>query len=167
VESPRYHRYHKQPDLSFFCAVGRATVVHRGRDLVEHSKLAPRGELGKKMVFGTVVYMTLLTPDLMRHTFLYAQPIRDCMVRITPTLSSLKSCLSTTTCQIRKWTASSSNLKALPLYVALLGTFTISYSCQLRDHAKIHGIQSLDCMIFYNSLQGLRECEQGCSFLLG
>jgi len=98
VESPRYHRYHKQPDLSFFCAVGRATVVHRGRDLVEHSKLAPRGELGKKMVFGTVVYMPLLTPDLMRHTFLFAQPITECMVRITPTLSSWKSCLSTTTC---------------------------------------------------------------------
>jgi len=38
-------------------------------------------------------YMPLLTPDLMRHTFLFAHPIRECMVRITPPLS----CLSTTT----------------------------------------------------------------------
>jgi len=42
MESPHYHRYHKQPDLSFFRAFRCATVVHRGRDLVEHTKLAPR-----------------------------------------------------------------------------------------------------------------------------
>jgi len=53
MESPHYHRYHKQPDLSFFCAFGCATVVHRGRDLVEHTKLAPRGELGVYLGVGT------------------------------------------------------------------------------------------------------------------
>ena len=46
MESPHYHRYHKQPDLTFFRAFGCAAVVHRGRDLVEHTKLAPRGEFG-------------------------------------------------------------------------------------------------------------------------
>ena len=53
MESPHYHRYHKQPDLSFFRAFGCATVVHRGRDLVEHTKLAPRGELGVYLGVGT------------------------------------------------------------------------------------------------------------------
>ena len=46
MESPHYHRYYKQPDISFFRAFGCATVVHRGRDLLEHTKLKPRGELG-------------------------------------------------------------------------------------------------------------------------
>ena len=45
MESPHYRRYGKQPDLSFFRAFGCAVVVNRGRDLVEHTKLAPRGEL--------------------------------------------------------------------------------------------------------------------------
>ena len=45
MESPHYRRYGKQPDLSFFRAFGCAVVVHWGRDLVEHTKLAPRGEL--------------------------------------------------------------------------------------------------------------------------
>jgi len=53
MESPHYHRYHKQPDLSFFCAFGCATAVHRGRDLVEHTKLAPQGELGVCLGVGT------------------------------------------------------------------------------------------------------------------
>jgi len=53
MESPHYHRYHKQPDLSFFRAFGCATVVHRGRDLVEHTKLAPRGELSVYLSVGT------------------------------------------------------------------------------------------------------------------
>ena len=39
------NRYQKQPDLSSFRAFRRATVVHRGRDLVEHTKLAPQGVL--------------------------------------------------------------------------------------------------------------------------
>jgi len=30
MESPHYHMYHKQPDLSFFRAFRCATVVHRG-----------------------------------------------------------------------------------------------------------------------------------------
>ena len=45
MESPHYHRYGKQPDISFFRAFGCTVVVHWGRDLVEHTKLAPRGEL--------------------------------------------------------------------------------------------------------------------------
>jgi len=46
------NRYHKQPDLSFFRAFRCATVVHRGRDLVEHTKLAPRGVLGVYLSVG-------------------------------------------------------------------------------------------------------------------
>ena len=46
MESPHYHMYHKQPDLSFFRAFKCATVVHPGQELVEHTKLAPWGELG-------------------------------------------------------------------------------------------------------------------------
>ena len=46
MESHHYHRYHKQPNLPFFRAFRCATVVRRGWDLVEHTKLAPRGELG-------------------------------------------------------------------------------------------------------------------------
>ena len=53
MESPHYHWYHKQPDISFVRAFGCATVVHRGRDLVEHTKLAPRGELGMYFGVGT------------------------------------------------------------------------------------------------------------------
>jgi len=53
MESPHYHRYHKQPDLSFFRAFGCATVVHRGLDLLEHTKLTPRGELGVYLGVGT------------------------------------------------------------------------------------------------------------------
>ena len=101
MESPHYHRYHKRPDLSFFRAFGCATVVHRGRDLVEHTELAPRGELGMYLGVGTshgrrafIVYspqtsrgyMPLLTPDLMVYTFLFARPTRWCMVGITPPL---------------------------------------------------------------------------------
>jgi len=53
IKSPHCHRYHKQPDISFFRAFGFATVVHRGRDPVEHTKLAPRGELGAYLGVGT------------------------------------------------------------------------------------------------------------------
>jgi len=47
IESPHYRRYGKQPDLSFVRAFGCAVdaSVHRDRNLVEHTKLAPRGEL--------------------------------------------------------------------------------------------------------------------------
>jgi len=45
MESPHYRRYGKQPDPSFFRAFGCTVVVHWGRDLVDHTKLAPRGEL--------------------------------------------------------------------------------------------------------------------------
>jgi len=53
MESPHYHRYHKQPDLSFFRALGCVTVVYRGQNLVEHTKLALQGELGVYLGVGT------------------------------------------------------------------------------------------------------------------
>jgi len=53
MESPHYHRYHKQPDISFFRAFECATVVRRRRNLVDHTKLAPRRELGVYLGVGT------------------------------------------------------------------------------------------------------------------
>ena len=47
MESPHY-----QPTSHFSRAFGCATVVHRGRDLVEHTKLAPRGVLGVYLSVG-------------------------------------------------------------------------------------------------------------------
>jgi len=105
MESPHYHRYHKQPDLSFFRAFGCTTVVHRGRDLVvQHQKLsldwgeylgAPATVVAPSLSTVPVLlgYMPLLTPDLMRHSLLFAQPIRECIVRITPPLFSWSSSL--------------------------------------------------------------------------
>ena len=106
MESPHYHRYYKQPDLSFFRAFGCATVVHRGRDLVPKNFLlveswaciwvsAPATVVAPSLSTVPVLlgYMPLLTPALMRHTFLFAQPIRECMVRITHPLFSWNSSL--------------------------------------------------------------------------
>jgi hypothetical protein len=42
-QSPFYLTKGVHPDLSFFRPFGCAMVVHRGKDLVEHHKLAPRG----------------------------------------------------------------------------------------------------------------------------
>ena len=44
MQSPYFVRYQRHPDLTFFRPFGCTMIVHRGRDLVEHSKLAPRGE---------------------------------------------------------------------------------------------------------------------------
>ena len=67
MESPHYHRYHKQPNLSFFRAFGCATVVLRGRDLVEHTKFAPRGELG--------VYLSVWCTSHGRRAFIVYSPL--------------------------------------------------------------------------------------------
>ena len=113
MESPHYRRYGKQPDLSFFRAFGCAVVVHRGRDLVEHTKLAPQGELcvylgigkshGRRAIIAysprtSRVYATLML-DLMKHTFLFARPINGCADKITHPLSSWSNCLFTMICQ--------------------------------------------------------------------
>ena len=44
MQSPYFVRYQRHPDVTFLRPFGCAMIVHRGRDLVEHSKLAPRGE---------------------------------------------------------------------------------------------------------------------------
>ena len=44
MQSPYFVRCQRHPDLTFFRPFGCTMIVHRGRDLVEHSKLAPRGE---------------------------------------------------------------------------------------------------------------------------
>jgi len=50
-DSPHFRRTRKHPDMSFFRRFGCGMVVFRGKDLVEHRKLAPRGENG--MYLGT------------------------------------------------------------------------------------------------------------------
>ena len=73
MKSRHYHRYHKQPDFSFFRAFGCAIVVHRGRNLVEHTKLAPREDLGMYLGVGT---------SHGRRTFIIYSP-RTCRVYAT------------------------------------------------------------------------------------
>eukprot|EP00961_Rhodomonas_salina_P287279 3881756-Rhodomonas_salina.1 len=41
-----------RPDVSWFCSFGCSSTVFRGRDLVNHHKLAPRGEQGVFQVVG-------------------------------------------------------------------------------------------------------------------
>ena len=57
--APHCCRVH--PDLSFFSPFGCSMVVHRGKDLVEHHKLAPRGEkyvyLGCGNAYGRRAYI--------------------------------------------------------------------------------------------------------------
>ena len=50
-DSPYYRLKGAHPDLSFFRPFGSAMIVHQGKDLVEHRKLAPRGE--KCLYLGT------------------------------------------------------------------------------------------------------------------
>jgi hypothetical protein len=60
-DSPHFRRTGKHPDMSFFRPFGCAMVVFRGKDLVEHRKLAPRGEkgvyLGTGKQFGRRAFM--------------------------------------------------------------------------------------------------------------
>ena len=44
MQSPYFIRHQKHPDLTFFQPFGCSMIVHRGSDLIEHGKLAPRGE---------------------------------------------------------------------------------------------------------------------------
>ena len=43
-ETPYYRQKGVHPDLGFFRPFGCTMIVHQGKDLVEHHKLAPRGE---------------------------------------------------------------------------------------------------------------------------
>lgn len=43
-ETPYYRQKGVHPDLGFFRPFGCKMIVHQGKDLVEHHKLAPRGE---------------------------------------------------------------------------------------------------------------------------
>ena len=45
-DSLYFRRTGRLPDMSIFCPFGCSMVMHRGKDLVEHRKLAPRGEKG-------------------------------------------------------------------------------------------------------------------------
>jgi len=45
-DSPHFRQTPRHPDMSFFHPFGCGMVVFRGKDLVEHRKLAPRGEKG-------------------------------------------------------------------------------------------------------------------------
>jgi len=60
-DSPHFRRTGKHPDMSFFRPFGCGMVVYRGKDLVEHGKLAPRGEkgvyLGTGKQFGRRAFM--------------------------------------------------------------------------------------------------------------
>ena len=60
-ESPFKRAKGQHPDTSFIKPFGCGMIVHRGRDLVEHSKLAPRGEkcvyLGTGNAFGRKAYI--------------------------------------------------------------------------------------------------------------
>jgi len=55
------HRTGRLPDFSFFRTFDCGMVVFRGRDLVEHKKLAPRGErcvyIGTGRQFGRRAFM--------------------------------------------------------------------------------------------------------------
>jgi hypothetical protein len=60
-QSPFYCSEGVHPDLSFFRPFSCSMVVHRGKDLVEHHKLAPRGEkcvyLGCGNAYGRRAYI--------------------------------------------------------------------------------------------------------------
>ena len=60
-DSPFKRARGHHPDVAFIKPFGCAAVVHRGRDLVEHSKLAPRGEkcvyIGTGQTFGRRAYL--------------------------------------------------------------------------------------------------------------
>jgi hypothetical protein len=60
-ESPYYRHKGVHPDLSFFRPFGCTMVVHQGKDLVQHHKLAPRGEkcvyLGCGFTYGRRAYI--------------------------------------------------------------------------------------------------------------
>ena len=152
MESPHYSRLYKQPDLSFFRAFGCATVVHRGRDLVPKNFLlveswaciwvsAPATVVAPSLYTVPILlgYMPLLTPDLMRHTFLFTQQIRECMYGQDYTPSIQLEQQSQITCRIRQWPASSRDSKALPFHVALHGTSIIFYSCPCHRGAATAG----------------------------
>ena len=68
-ESPFKRARGQHPDVTFMKPFGCAIVVHRGRDLVEHSKLAPRGEkcvyIGTGKAFGRRAYLAF-SPRLNR-----------------------------------------------------------------------------------------------------
>jgi len=52
-DSPYFWCTGRIPDMSFFRPFGCSMVVFRGKDLVEHGKLAPRGEKGVCVGIGT------------------------------------------------------------------------------------------------------------------
>jgi len=60
-DSPHFRQTGKHPDMLFFRPFGCAMVVFRGKDLVEHRKMAPRGErgvyLGTGKQFGRRAFM--------------------------------------------------------------------------------------------------------------
>ena len=60
-DSPYKRARGQHPDVSFIKPFGCGMIVHRGRDLVEHSKLAPRGEkcvyIGTGQTFGRRAYL--------------------------------------------------------------------------------------------------------------
>ena len=91
-ESPYFRHKGVHPDLSFFRPFGCTMVVHQGKDLVEHHKLAPRGEkcvyLGCGMAFGRRAFIAY-SPRLNRiFCTIHAQfdethfPFRPCDQRV-------------------------------------------------------------------------------------
>jgi len=87
IESPHYHRYHKQPDFSFFCAFGLLLLcieagtssstpsLHHGESWACIWVSAPVTVV--MLLYSTVPrllgYMPLLTPDEMILSFLHDQ----------------------------------------------------------------------------------------------
>jgi len=151
MESPHYHRYHKQPDISFFSAFGCATVVHRGRDLVEHTNLAPRGELGAYLGVGSSHGRRALIVFCPRTSRVYATvdarfdqtyfPFRTSNQRIygqdyTPSIQLARTAVSlprhaeSDSGQHRQATSKHSR----PMQYCL-GTYTIFCSCQLPSRS--------------------------------
>ena len=67
MDSPFFRRKGVLPDISFFRPFGCAMVVHRGKDLVQHRKLAPRGVkcvyVGTGMHFGRRAYLGFCADD--------------------------------------------------------------------------------------------------------
>ena len=68
-DSPFKRARGRHPDMSFIKPFGCGMVVHRGRDLVEHTKLAPRGEkcvyIGTGQTWGRRAYLAF-SPRLNR-----------------------------------------------------------------------------------------------------